>query len=225
MPTYNKWFSKLTKEERTILYIIRQEKQKKNKEHWTDEQWEAYCNNPRNKAAYWAKRITNEERNKLENHICEIRKDQWTLMTPTEKLSEKIRHRTRRENFSQEELDKERERGRRNVENMKFEVLYHYSFGTMTCMNPECEVPGGSKNPYSFCVEHINGGGKKHCEKLKKEGIHIYRWLIKNNFPEGFQIYCANCNMLKKKYNKEDYRAPEGSITRRSYRRKIKEVV
>ena len=107
---------------------------------------------------------------------------------------------------------------------MKFEVLYHYSYGTMTCMNPNCEVPGGTKHPYSLCVDHVGGGGKKHGEDLKKQGITFYRWLIKNNLPEGFQVLCFNCNNLKKKYNKEDYRSPPGSVTCRSYRRKVKET-
>jgi hypothetical protein len=25
----------------------------------------------------------------------------------------------------------------------------------------------------------------------------MYRWLAKKNFPEGFQVLCANCNVAK----------------------------
>lgn len=44
-----------------------------------------------------------------------------------------------------------------------------------------------------LCIDHINGGGTKHREKIGK-GDMIYRWLIKNQFPEGFRVLCSNCN-------------------------------
>jgi len=46
---------------------------------------------------------------------------------------------------------------------------------------------------YEFlCVDHINGGGGKH--RLEIGGGKIARWLISNNYPEGFRILCHNCN-------------------------------
>ena len=221
MPTYNQWFSKLSKEERTILYIKRQERRKLEKEQWTPEQWKAYCNKPRNKAARWAFNLSIDERRKLEDHILEIRRTQWAAMKPEERIVEKVRHRTRRDNFTQEELDKERERGRQNVYNLKFEIVKHYTNGTMRCTNPGCEVPGGTKDIRALCIDHINGGGKKHAEELKKNGINFYAWLKKQKYPSGFQVLCQNCNIIKKVANKEDYRAT--APFRRPYRRKAKD--
>ena len=45
---------------------------------------------------------------------------------------------------------------------------------------------------YEFlAIDHINGGGRKQ----KQEGVtKITRWLVANNFPEGFRILCHNCN-------------------------------
>lgn len=45
---------------------------------------------------------------------------------------------------------------------------------------------------YEFlCIDHIDGGGEQH----RKSGISkICRWLIRNNFPSGFRVLCANCN-------------------------------
>lgn len=44
-------------------------------------------------------------------------------------------------------------------------------------------------------VDHINCGGTKHRKSFKNyDGQAIYRWLIKNDFPEGFRILCRNCN-------------------------------
>lgn len=43
-------------------------------------------------------------------------------------------------------------------------------------------------------IDHINGGGTKHRKVLKEK---IYTWLFRNNFPEGFQTLCFNCNWSK----------------------------
>ena len=43
-------------------------------------------------------------------------------------------------------------------------------------------------------IDHINGGGEKHRKRI---GRKINRWLVKNNFPEGFQTLCFNCNWGK----------------------------
>jgi hypothetical protein len=144
-------------------------------------------------------------------------------MTKEERIAEKNRHRNRRENFTTEEIEKERERCREQMLKLKLEVLNHYSNGTMHCVNPDCEVPGGAKNLDSLCIDHVNGGGKKHTEQLRKEGVAYYRWLKNNNFPSGFQVLCLNCNNRKKKENKEDYRAI--GPFRRSYRHKAKSEV
>jgi hypothetical protein len=43
-------------------------------------------------------------------------------------------------------------------------------------------------------IDHINGGGTKHRKKIKR---HLNVWLVQNNFPEGFQTLCFNCNWGK----------------------------
>ena len=40
-------------------------------------------------------------------------------------------------------------------------------------------------------IDHINGKGTEHRKKI---GFNIYPWLVKNNFPEGFQTLCCNCS-------------------------------
>ena len=39
--------------------------------------------------------------------------------------------------------------------------------------------------------DHINGGGRKHNEKVG----YIPRWLVSQGFPDGFQVLCMNCNL------------------------------
>jgi hypothetical protein len=43
-------------------------------------------------------------------------------------------------------------------------------------------------------IDHINGGGGKHKKILNGS---IDPWLIKNNYPDNFQILCYNCNFFK----------------------------
>lgn len=46
-------------------------------------------------------------------------------------------------------------------------------------------------------IDHIKGGG---CAHRKSLSINFNKWLIKNNFPEGYQILCANCNSAKGRF-------------------------
>ena len=47
-------------------------------------------------------------------------------------------------------------------------------------------------------IDHINGGGCKQKRELGVQGAQFYRWLMKHNFPKGYQIICHNCNWIKK---------------------------
>ena len=79
-------------------------------------------------------------------------------------------------------------------------VLQYYSKSTI----PFCACCG--EKEYSFLsIDHINGGGTKHRKEfgvtLGKGGT-IIQWIKRNNFPDGFQILCHNCNMAKGFYGK-----------------------
>ena len=64
---------------------------------------------------------------------------------------------------------------------------------------PKCSCCGEST--YQFLsIDHIKGGGNKHRKAVKAQ--NLYWWIIKNNFPEGFQILCHNCNLAKGFYGR-----------------------
>jgi hypothetical protein len=45
-------------------------------------------------------------------------------------------------------------------------------------------------------IDHINGGGNKHRRSIgikSGSGVHLYHWLVVNEFPEGFRVLCMNC--------------------------------
>ena len=82
----------------------------------------------------------------------------------------------------------------------KFLAIKYYSEGKMDC------ACCGETRYRTLAFDHINGGGGKHRKELKN--TFMPRWLIKNNFPAGFQILCMNCNFTKGKYGICDRRDP-----------------
>ena len=69
---------------------------------------------------------------------------------------------------------------------LKLEVWSHY--GTV------CTCCGESVKEF-LTIDHINGGGGKHRKELRASGSqHIYQWLKKNDYPEGYRVLCMNCN-------------------------------
>ncbi|HYE58048.1 MAG TPA: hypothetical protein VD948_06065 [Rhodothermales bacterium] len=43
-------------------------------------------------------------------------------------------------------------------------------------------------------VDHVHGGGGKHRKEGKSGAAFIYRYAIKNNFPDTLRLACWNCN-------------------------------
>lgn len=78
-------------------------------------------------------------------------------------------------------LVKNQEKARAKHQRDKQIVFDHYGNGCACC---------GEDLKEFLTIDHIFGGGNKH-RKLTRD---TYRWLIKNNFPEGFRLLCMNCN-------------------------------
>lgn len=88
------------------------------------------------------------------------------------------------------------ERMNRDLE-IKCKTLSHYSNGNLAC------VMCGFDDIRALSIDHINGKGTKHRERMGILGSHIYVWLEKNNYPEGYQTLCMNCQFIKRTENKE----------------------
>jgi len=67
-------------------------------------------------------------------------------------------------------------------------VLKHYGAKCQCC---------GENHIEFLAIDHINNDGYIHRKTLK---TNIYDWLIKNNYPDGFQVLCHNCNLAKAFY-------------------------
>lgn len=63
----------------------------------------------------------------------------------------------------------------------------------------KCQCPGCDVTEEKFlAVDHIDGGGNAHRREIGGgSSTTFYRWLIKNEFPPGFQVLCHNCNSAK----------------------------
>lgn len=47
-------------------------------------------------------------------------------------------------------------------------------------------------------IDHVNNDGALHRKTIPgTSGQKVYRWLKRNNYPPGFQVLCANCNVSK----------------------------
>ncbi len=74
---------------------------------------------------------------------------------------------------------------------IKLNVLSHYSNGKLQC------AICGFNDIRALCLDHINNCGMKKRFLTGSGGRKLAFFLSKNNFPEGFQVLCANCNSIK----------------------------
>lgn len=88
---------------------------------------------------------------------------------------------------------------------LRKEVFSYYGEKCACCGESEMEFLG---------IDHINGGGTKHKKKVG-HGIQLFRWIIKNNFPNNLQILCHNCNIAKS--DKREFICPHKRKTWISY--------
>jgi len=73
----------------------------------------------------------------------------------------------------------------------RLKVIHHYSNGINHC------ACCGEFHIEFLEIDHINGGGTQ--ERIKNDiwGNTFIKWLIDNDYPEGYQVICANCNKAK----------------------------
>jgi hypothetical protein len=62
------------------------------------------------------------------------------------------------------------------------------AYGTCCCC---C----GEKEEIFLVIDHKEGGGNKHRREIGR--ANLYKWLVKQGFPKGFQTLCHNCNYAK----------------------------
>ncbi len=91
--------------------------------------------------------------------------------------------------YYKKNAEKRREYARQRNKDQKELVYNHYGRKCCHC---------GIEDMRVLTIDHINNDGAAHRKKLFNNGGNSFnRWLCKNNFPEGFQTLCRNCNWIK----------------------------
>jgi hypothetical protein len=61
-----------------------------------------------------------------------------------------------------------------------------------------CACCGETEKSF-LAIDHVENDGYAHRKQIGfRGGIGIYLWIIKNQFPDGFQVLCYNCNQSKR---------------------------
>jgi len=74
-------------------------------------------------------------------------------------------------------------------------------------------------------IDHIDGNGAEHRREIGmagRGGDPFYQWLKKNNYPDGFQVLCYNCNFRKRNKQLKSENPTHLQEVRAKYARRIK---
>ena len=106
------------------------------------------------------------------------------------------RRKYNRGNYAKYAQNYTKSRRRRN-RSLKEEVMSHYCIGSPKCM--KC----GYGDIRALAIDHVNDDGAEHRRELfngtkaQRVSTSIYYWLRMNDYPDGFQVLCFNCNQIK----------------------------
>ena len=133
--------------------------------------------------------------NDREGCCCSECKEKMNEKTRNWRRANPIRARKIKNKSYQKNRDKILKHAKLYSKNIWLECIYYYSYGTM-----ECTCCGESILEF-LTIDHMYGKGRKQKNSLHRWGRAFYLWLIKNNFPEGYQVLCYNCNCGRAKNN------------------------
>ena len=147
----------------------------------TDENWPKSARYPRPKHRVW--------------RVCySCLRKHWRTMRSKHKDSQNAWRRQYRKLHPEQHREQERRRYwtryRELFRQKRYQVLIHYSNGT-----PKCACCEESEIRF-LTLDHIEGGGNRQRKSIGT-GITYWLWLIKNNYPKGYQTLCMNCNWAR----------------------------
>ena len=87
----------------------------------------------------------------------------------------------------------------------RLKILSHYSKHVSNSNISCCNCCGENSHVDFLAIDHIAGKNQIDSEPAltelgyssKLKGKHLINWIIENNYPDGFQILCHNCNVAK----------------------------
>ena len=98
-------------------------------------------------------------------------------------------HRSYYERHKEVLLPKLKVYGKAYRDSLKREALEHYGSACYCCLE---------SNKAFLTVDHIENNGAQHRTAIFGKniggGYRFYLWLKRNDWPDGFQVACFNCN-------------------------------
>jgi hypothetical protein len=74
---------------------------------------------------------------------------------------------------------------------LRTKVIKHYGEKCACC---------GESHVEFLVIDHKNGDGASHRKLVGRRSHEMYRWAIKNGYPNHLQLLCHNCNAAKQYY-------------------------
>lgn len=138
-------------------------------------------------------KLTPEQEKKRE--LSRIRNARYREKHPEriKKNQKRYAHSTKGKETTSEYKDKNKEKHaqwfKQHYAKLRGIILTHYGLFCACC---------GESDTRFLCIDHINHGrGNPAPRKEQGGGSNFYKWLIKHEFPEGYQTLCHNCNWGK----------------------------
>lgn len=104
-------------------------------------------------------------------------------------------YRQKRQEWAKKNPDRIKELARKHRQKVRLKCLEAYSDKDIMC---RC---CGEREISFLAIDHIENNGAESKRKGEpKGGVGFFTFLIRNNFPKGFQVLCHNCNMAKSLY-------------------------
>jgi hypothetical protein len=110
-------------------------------------------------------------------------------------------------------------RNKKYRDELRLEILIHYSGGI-----PKCKKCGEIHIEF-LEIDHIKGGGRK--QSIATKGYNLYKRLKKENYPEGYQVLCSNCNWKKfKTFKRSQFiNVTKNQVKTKKYNNKLRNEV
>lgn len=80
---------------------------------------------------------------------------------------------------------------------LRDKVFSHYGGGKRAC------VRCGFMDVRALSIDHINGVGIYQRRAKYRAGTELYKYLLDNDYPDGYQTLCMNCQFIKRHTNQE----------------------
>ena len=96
--------------------------------------------------------------------------------------------------YLKEKLSGKLKHAKHRRDRIKQEVFSHYSDGT-----PKCACCGESEIKF-LSIDHINNDGGVFRKAGGRGGAQFYAKLKRQDYPQGLQVLCFNCNCAKAYY-------------------------